>query len=51
MPETSIGDFALLPDRQSAALVRRDGSVDSYLKTVRKTKPSSVNLGSAAKRW
>jgi GH15 family glucan-1,4-alpha-glucosidase len=30
MPETSIGDFALLSDCQSAALVRRDGSVDWY---------------------
>lgn len=30
MPETSIGDFALLSDCQSAALVGRDGSVDWY---------------------
>ncbi|MDP9474266.1 MAG: DUF5911 domain-containing protein, partial [Actinomycetota bacterium] len=30
MPETSIGDFALLSDCHSAALVGRDGSVDWY---------------------
>ncbi|MDP9455752.1 MAG: glycoside hydrolase family 15 protein [Actinomycetota bacterium] len=30
MPETSIGDFGLLSDCQSAALVGRDGTVDWY---------------------